>query len=63
MCEFKVYVEEAGKERTEVARNIIMVKKKEENILLVDDMGTVTLVNNASIVEANTFTLELILRK
>ncbi|MFB3766075.1 MAG: CooT family nickel-binding protein [Methanotrichaceae archaeon] len=63
MCEFKVYIEENGKERMEVARNIIMVKKKEGIILLVNDVGEVTMVNNANIEEANTFTQEMILRR
>ena len=63
MCEFKVYIEENGKERMEVARNIIMIKKKEGVILLVNDMGEVTMVNNANIEEANTFTQEMILRR
>ena len=63
MCEFKVYMEENGKERMEVAKNIIMVRKKEGNIILVNDLGIVTLVNNANIEEANTFTQEMILRR
>lgn len=63
MCEFKVYIEESGKERKEVARNIIMVKKKEGNLHLVNEMGAVTIVDNANIEEANTFTQEMILRR
>jgi hypothetical protein len=49
MCEFKVYREEPEKDRMEVARNVIMAKKKDGNILLVNGLGAVTLVNGASI--------------
>ena len=63
MCEFKVHMIERGKERIEVAKNIIAVKKKDENIILVNDLGTVTLVSNANIEEVNTFTQEMILKR
>ena len=63
MCEFRVYLDEPGKDRMEVARNVIMVKKKDGNILLVNGLGAVTLVNGASIEEADTFSQEMILRR
>ena len=63
MCEFKVYLEEPGKERMEVARNVIAAKKKDGTVLLVDALGAVTLVNCASIEEADVFSQEMILRR
>ena len=63
MCEFKVYLDEAGAERIEVAKNVIVAKRKDGNVLLMNDLGTVTLVNGANIVEANTFTQEMILKR
>ena len=63
MCEFKVYLEELGKERMEVARNVIAARKKDGTVLLVNVLGAVTLVNGASIVEADVFSQEMLLRR
>jgi hypothetical protein len=63
MCEFKVYLEEPGKERMEVARNVIAAKKKDGTVLLGNALGAVILVNGASIEEADVFSLEMTLRR
>ena len=63
MCKFKVYLEEPGKERMEVARNVIAAKKKDGTVFLVDGLGAVTMVNGASIEEADGFSQEMILRR
>jgi len=62
MCEFKVYLLN-GNEKKQVATGIIMARKREGKMLLVDVMGTVTSVENVNIVEANTLTQEMLLRE
>jgi len=61
MCEFVVYLVEKDGSRREVTRNIVVVKRREEKTLLMDVIGSVTTVENATIQEVNTLTQELIL--
>ena len=63
MCEYKVYLMENGKERTEVARDIVIARKRNGKMLLIDVMGTVTPVENVNIEEANTLTQEMLLKR
>jgi hypothetical protein len=63
MCEFKVFLEEKGSSaRKEVAKNIVVAKRRDGKILLMDAFGSTTPVENAIIDEANTFTQEMILK-
>ncbi len=63
MCEFTVYIEENGSSsRKEVAKNIVVARRRDGKILLMDAFGSTTPVENAIIDEANTFTQEMILK-
>jgi hypothetical protein len=61
MCEFVVYLVEKDGSRREVTRNIVVVKRREGKTLLMDVIGSVTTVENATVQEVNTLTQELIL--
>lgn len=61
MCEFVVYLVEKDGTRREVTRNIVVAKRREGKTLLMDVIGSVTTVENATVQEINTFTQELIL--
>jgi len=61
MCEFVVYLEEKDGTRREVTRNIVVAKKREGKILLMDVIGSVTTIGDASVKEVNTLTQEMIL--
>jgi hypothetical protein len=61
MCEFVVYMEEKDGTRREVTRNIVVAKRREGKTLLMDVIGSVTTVDNATVQEVNTLTQELIL--
>jgi hypothetical protein len=61
MCEFVVYLLEKDGSRREVTRNIVVAKKREGKTLLMDVIGSVTTVENATVQEVNTLTQELIL--
>jgi hypothetical protein len=63
MCEFTVYMQENGSAaRKEVAKNIVVARRRDGKILLMDAFGSTTPVENAIIDEANTFTQEMILK-
>lgn len=63
MCEFTVYLEENGSSsRKEVAKNIVVARRRDGKILLMDAFGLTTPIENAIIDEANTFTQEMILK-
>jgi len=63
MCEFTVYIEENGSSsRKEVAKNIVVARRRDGKILLMDAFGSTTPIENAIIDEANTFTQEMILK-
>jgi hypothetical protein len=61
MCEFVVYLLEKDGTRREVTRNIVVAKKREGKTLLMDVIGSVTTVEDATVQEVNTLTQELIL--
>ena len=61
MCEFVVYLLEKDGTRSEVTRNIVVAKRREGKTLLMDVIGSVTTVDNATVQEVNTLTKELIL--
>lgn len=63
MCEFSVYLVANGAEKQLVAKNIVVAKRKDGIVLLMDAFGTVTPVEGASIEVANTFTQEMLLQK
>ena len=48
--------------RKEVAKNIVVARRREGKILLMDAFGLTTPIENAIIDEANTFTQEMILK-
>jgi predicted RNA-binding protein len=62
MCEFTVYLVADGKEKQMVAKNIVVAKRKEDKVLLMDAFGSVTTVESASIEEASTFSQEMLLK-
>jgi hypothetical protein len=63
MCEFTVFIEENGSSsRKEVAKNIVVARRRDGKILLMDAFGSTTPIENAIIDEANTFTQEMILK-
>lgn len=62
MCEFVVYLIDGSDERKEVARNIVAAIRKEGKLLLMDALGSVTQIENATIEEANTLSQQLILK-
>jgi len=61
MCEFVVYLLEKDGTRREVTRNIVVAKKREGKTLLMDVIGSVIIVEDATVQEVNTLTQELIL--
>ena len=61
MCEFVVFLEEKDGTRKEVARDIVVAKRREGKTLLMDVIGSVTTVENATVQEVNTLTQEMIL--
>ena len=56
-----VYLLEKDGTRSEVTRNIVVAKRREGKTLLMDVIGSVTTVDNATVQEVNTLTQELIL--
>lgn len=64
MCEFKVYLTgESPEEREQIAKGIVVVKVKDEKIVLLTMMGESVSVESAYIREVNTMTAELTLQK
>ncbi len=61
MCEFVVYLKGKDGTRREVARNIVVPKRKEGKTLHMDVICSVTTLENAIVQEVNTLTQELIL--
>lgn len=64
MCEFTVYlIGESPEEREQIAKGIVVVKVKDEKIVLLTMMGESVSVESAYIREVNTMTAELTLQK
>lgn len=64
MCEFTVYLTgESPEEREQIAKGIVVVKVKDEKIVLLTMMGESVSVESAYIREVNTMTAELTLQK
>ena len=64
MCEFKVYFVGTNPEEKElVAKDIVVVKIRDNRIVLLNVMGEPVYVESAFIKEVNTMTQELILQK
>lgn len=63
MCEFTVYLVEEGQEKKVVAKNIVIARRRDGKMLLIDVMGTVTPVENVNIEETNTLTQEMVLKR
>ncbi|MFZ2471059.1 MAG: CooT family nickel-binding protein [Methanothrix sp.] len=61
MCEFSVYLVTDGVGKQLVAKNIVVAKRKDGKVMLMDAFGSITPVEGASIEEANTFTQEMLL--
>ncbi|MDM7934344.1 MAG: CooT family nickel-binding protein [Methanothrix sp.] len=61
MCEFIVYLEGRGSKRREVARGVVAARRKDGDVMLMDIVGSVTKVEDATIQEVNTLSRELIL--
>lgn len=64
MCEFTVYLlGDNPKDRQMMAKDILVARRKEGKVLLMDAFGSITPVENATIEEANTLSQEMILKK
>ncbi|MFZ3113608.1 CooT family nickel-binding protein [Methanothrix sp.] len=64
MCEFTVYLlGDNPKDRQMMAKGILVARRKEGKVLLMDAFGSITPVENATIEEANTLSQEMILKK
>jgi len=64
MCEFKVYLMGKTPEDKElVAKGIIVVKIRDERVVLLNIMGEAIYIESAFIREVNTLSQELILQK
>lgn len=64
MCEFTVYLlGDEGSDRQVMAKGILVARRKEGKVLLMDAFGSITPVENATIEEANTLSQEMILKK
>lgn len=64
MCEFTVYLlGDEGSDRQVMAKGILVARRKEGKVLLMDAFGSITPVENATIEEANTLSQELILKR
>lgn len=61
MCEFVVYLLEKDGTRREVTRNIVVAKRRDGKTLLMDVIGSVTTVEDATVQEVNTLSQEMIL--
>ncbi|OPX77528.1 MAG: putative RNA-binding protein [Methanosaeta sp. PtaB.Bin039] len=63
MCEFTVYLVEEGQEKKVVAKNIVIARRRDGKMLLIDVMGAVTPVENVNIEETNTLSQEMVLKR
>lgn len=64
MCEFTVYLlGDDAKDRQMMAKGILVARRKEGRVLLMDAFGSITPVENATIEEANTLSQEMILKR
>ncbi|MFZ3050344.1 MAG: CooT family nickel-binding protein [Methanothrix sp.] len=64
MCEFTVYLlGDNPKDRQMMAKGILVARRKEGKVLLMDAFGSITPVENATIEEVNTLSQEMILKK
>mgnify|MGYP000911709762 FL=1 len=64
MCEFTVYLlGDNPKDRQMMAKGILVARRKEGKVLLMDAFGSITPVENATIEEVNTLSQEMILKR
>jgi len=64
MCEFTVYLlGNDAKDRQMMAKGILVARRKEGKVLLMDAFGSITPVENATIEEVNTLSQEMILKR
>ncbi|MCK9585710.1 CooT family nickel-binding protein [Methanothrix soehngenii] len=64
MCEFTVYLlGDNPKDRQMMAKDILVARRKEGKVLLMDAFGSITPVENATIEEVNTLSQEMILKR
>ena len=64
MCEFTVYLLDDGTGDSQMmAKGILVARRKEGKVLLMDGFGGITPVENATIEEANTLSQEMILKR
>lgn len=64
MCEFTVYLlGDDAKDRQMMAKGILVARRKEGRVLLMDAFGSITPVENATIEEVSTLSQEMILKK
>ncbi|AEB68677.1 MULTISPECIES: CooT family nickel-binding protein [Methanothrix] len=64
MCEFTVYLlGDNQKDRQMMAKDILVARRKEGKVLLMDAFGSITPVENATIEEVNTLSQEMILKR
>jgi hypothetical protein len=60
MCEFTVLLDD-GKEKRQVAKNVVKAKVKDGKIVLMDTMGGVTKIESAVITVVDTMMAEMVL--
>ena len=64
MCEFTVYLlGDNQKDRQMMAKDILVARRKEGKVRLMDAFGSITPVENATIEEVNTLSQEMILKR
>ena len=64
MCEFTVYLlGDNPKDRQMMAKDILVARRKEGKVHLMDAFGSITPVENATIEEVNTLSQEMILKR
>ena len=62
MCEFTVLLDN-GKEKKQVAKNVVKAKIKDGKVVLMDTMGGVTKIEGATITVVDTMMAEMVLFK
>ncbi|MDD1771462.1 MAG: CooT family nickel-binding protein [Methanomassiliicoccales archaeon] len=62
MCEFTVLLDN-GKEKKQVAKNVVKAKIKDGKVVLMDTMGGVTKIEGAIITVVDTMMAEMVLFK
>lgn len=62
MCEFTVLLDN-GKEKKQVAKNVVKAKLKDGKVILMDTVGGVTKIEGATITVVDTMMAEMVLFK